>query len=198
MKKLKKFLIGTMLIYIAAFPIVISSCYYDYGLDTDNYDVVATFYDKDYNFQNVHTYYLSDSVVKIGDQSITSQYDNQIIQNLETNLNNLGWTRTYDRLAADVNVRSGVTTSTYVVYDGGSGCYWDYWGYSWCYPDYGYSYTYTTGTIAILMTDPDVTTGGSLPAQWNALLNGLTGTGNAGSRITTAINKAFAQSPYLR
>jgi len=198
MKNLKKKLFGLIIAFVIVFPIVVSSCYYDYGLDTDNYDVVATFYDVNYNFQNVNTYYLSDTVAKIGDGSITSNYDSQILQKLESNLTGLGWTRTTNRLNANVVVRAGITTSTYVVTEGGSGCYWDYWGYSWCYPDYGYTYTYTTGTIAILLTDPNVSTGSTLPAQWNALLNGLTDQGNTSTRINAAIDKAFAQSTYLR
>lgn len=197
----KKLFKGMLITVLLITPVIISSCYYDYGLETDNYDVVGTFYNTDYNFQNVTKYYLIDQVVKAGGGNITNQYDDLILQTTRTNLNNLGWTEVTDSSQADVILGAGVTTTTNVVETGSSGCWYDYWGYSWCYPSYSYTYTYTTGTILLLMTDLRTTTGGVLPAQWNAIINGLAGsssTGNVPQRITTAINKAFEQSPYLR
>lgn len=197
----KKLFKGMLITVLLITPVIISSCYYDYGLETDNYDVVGTFYNTDYNFQNVTKYYLIDQVVKAGGGNITSQYDDLILQTTRTNLNNLQWTEVTDSSQADVVIGAGVTTTTNIVETGSSGCWYDYWGYSWCYPSYSYTYTYTTGTILLLMSDLRTSTGGTLPAQWNAIINGLAGsssTGNVPQRITTAINKAFEQSPYLR
>ncbi len=199
----KKFLRSILLPVILIAAVSIPSCYYDYGLDTDNYDVVGTFYNKDYNFGAVNKFYLKNSVIHIAGGNLSSQYDALILEKTKENLLNLGWTEVapQDSATADVIVSTGVTTTTNVVYDDGNGCWYDYWGYSWCYPSYSYTYTYTTGTIVILMGDRRVTTGGTLPAQWNALMNGLAGessTGNPTQRITNAINKAFSQSPYLK
>ncbi|MBK6539548.1 MAG: DUF4136 domain-containing protein [Ignavibacteria bacterium] len=198
----KKIFRGILLPVIVIAAVSIPSCYYDYGLNTDNYDVVGTFYNTDYNFSAVNKFYLKGSVIHIGG-NFSNAYDALILEKTKANLLALGWTEVaaQDSATADVIVSTGVTTTTNVVNNGGTGCWYDYWGYTWCYPSYSYSYTYTTGTIVILMGDKRVTTGSSIPAQWNALMNGLAGessTGNPTTRITNAINKAFSQSPYLK
>ena len=176
--------------------VVISSCYQDYGLDTSNYDVVVTLYDNTYNFQSVTKYYLADSLV-IGNDTDPS-YKSAIFTNVNENLVALGWTRVTQPADADVVLSAGVTsTTTYV--DNGGGCWWDYYGYYWCYPDYGYDYTYTTGTVFLLLNDrASAVQGGNNQPEWMAAINGLADQGNVVSRINTTVDKAFSQSPYLK
>jgi hypothetical protein len=175
--------------------VVLSSCYTDYGLETDNYDVVVTLYDDTYNFQNVNKYYLADSLV-IGND-IEASYKSTIFSTLNSNLTALGWQRVSTISEADMVLSAGVTsTTTYVSNDGG--CYWDYWGYYWCYPTYGYDYTYTTGSLFVLMNDRASAVSGNNQPEWVAAINGLADQGNVTSRITKTINQAFTQSPYLK
>ncbi|MBS1518867.1 MAG: DUF4136 domain-containing protein [Bacteroidetes bacterium] len=194
-----KFLKRILLVIIMITPVVISSCYYDYGLNTDNYDVVGSFYNPDYNFNNVTKYYFIDSVIHRDGGTVTTQYDNLIKTTTINNLNALGWTRVTDSAGAGVvSVGAVVTTTNYTV-STGSGCWYDYWGYTWCYPYYGNTYEYTTGTIAVVLADLNLRDGNNLPVQWVGVANGLLGQGgNVNQRITNGINKAFEQSPYLR
>lgn len=195
MKALKSLLI----VIPVVLTIVISSCYYDYGITSDNYDLVGTFYNPNYNFNNVTKYYFVDSVFHAGSQPITRQYDNHIKTTIKNNLNQLGWTQVTDTSGTGVVVVAPVVTTGTVTYvEGDDYCWYDYWGYPYC-DSYYTSYTFTTGTVAILLSDLKVREGSKIPIQWNATINGLTGsgTGNVNDRITTTINKAFAQSPYL-
>ena len=84
---------------------------------------------------------------------------------------------------------------------------WDYWG--GC-PGCGWGYpwapvttvvTYRTGSIIIEMVDPTATSstddGPAWNMRWGAILNGLAEGENIAGRVDTAIDQAFAQSPYL-
>lgn len=194
--KIARGLIFSLIIFI---PVVISSCYTDYGLTTDNYDVVGSFYNPDYNFNNVTKYFLIDSVIHRDGGIVSRQYDDLILSTTESNLNALNWTRVFDSTGAGViSVATFVSTTSYVV-DNSGGCWYDYWGYSWCYPYYGYSYEYSTGTVGVAMADVNSTSGNSLPMEWIGVANGVIGQGGStNQRITSGINKAFDQSPYLK
>jgi hypothetical protein len=201
-----------ILLPIAAL-LMFSSCYYDYGLDETNLDVVSTFYDQGYNFSQVNTYFMPDSVVHASSDPGT--YDSQILSKLQEELNALGWTRLYPggTDTADVVVLVGATTQlqTITYYND----WWSYWGWyggwgyyptygygsgwGWYYPSYTTTYTYQTGTILITLTDP--TTGDpatqQLPVQWLCLVNGLLDGSSISTRINTTLTQAFNQSPYL-
>ena len=203
-----------MLLPIASL-FIFYSCYYDYGLDTTNLDVVGTFYDRNYNFSNVNTYFLADSIVH--GSGIGSSHDNEVLSKVNDELTGLGWTRRFPGGSdtADVTVLIGATSSTTTVayYND----WWSYWGWygGWSYyPSYGYGsgwgwgypyyttsyYTYTTGTIIITLTDPrtGVTGTQTLPVQWLVTINGLLDGSGVSGRINTALDQAFSQSPYLK
>ena len=191
-----KFLVIAVAISFAG---ILSSCYYDYGIDPNDSNIVVTLYDNTYNFFFFSKYILSDTVKKIGNASITSAYDNLILSTVTTNLNNLGWTSTTTEGPGVVRVGTGITTSTYTV--DYNDYYWYGGGYYWGYPYYGYDYTYsyTTGTIIIAIADPNNVSGDQQPVEWSGFLNGVTGQTNPNSLITSGINQAFSQSqsPYL-
>lgn len=219
-KKIKvRFLAIAVLISFAG---ILSSCYYDYGIDPDSSNVVVTFYDNTYDFQQVQKYALADSVVFLGDGTQNHTYDQTIINTVRTNLNNLNWVEVpASDSTADVVVLLGETSST-VTYIYGDYDWYDYWGWypywgwysanragydgwGWYYPWYGggydYSYTFTTGTVIMYMTDPSQGDESSqtLPLVWSGVLNGAAGqTTPTNTLIVNGINQAFSQSPYLK
>lgn len=195
----KNFLAIAILISFAG---ILSSCYYDYGIDSENSNIVVTGYDNTYPFNTINRYILDTTVNKIGDQTLTNAYNSTIINTTRANLNNLGWTEASlaDSLANDVvRVSTGITTTTYTV--DYNDYYWYGGGYYWGYPPYygGYSYSYTTGSVIIAMADQKNKNGDQLPVIWSGILNGPVGQTNPNSLITEGINQAFsnAQSPYL-
>ena len=182
-----------------------------------DYDVVYTNYDKAFDFSSVHTYLMPDSVIHVTDGSADGDhtYDAQILSTIETNLNNLGWTR----LANNGGVKADVVilaTANEVLYGSCAAyCWYCYWGWypGWGYyppawgPGWGWGYptdvictTYNTGTLVVSMTEPNDAKENTLPVAWVGILNGLLEgtTTDIGNRITTNINQMFVQSPYLK
>lgn len=192
-KLLKKFLLSILLIL----PVVISSCYVDYGLNSNNYNVVGTFYNPDYNFNNVTSYYFLDTVLQINGAVATRQFDNTIKNTTLSNLNSLGWTRVYDSTGAGVVIVGNVVTTADYTVTVDNGCWGDIWSYNMCY-SYDSYYDYTTGTVGVLIVDLNQSNGQSLPIEWIGVGNGVISSGgNISQFIINGINQAFAQSPYL-
>lgn len=211
--KSKRFKRAASLLLPIASLFIFYSCYYDYDLESGNLDVVSTFYDNGYDFSQVHSYFMPDSVVHASSDPGT--YDSQILSKMQDKLNALGWTRLYPggTDTADVVVLIGATTQLQTVtyyndwwsywgWYGGWG-YYPYYGYGggwgWYYPSYTTTYTYQTGTILVTLTDPTTgnTTTQQLPVQWFCIINGLLDGSNVSARINTTIDQAFSQSPYL-
>jgi hypothetical protein len=186
------------------------SCYPDNGLNsTEDYDVVVTTYKKGVDFSQLKRYAMPDSVYEIeGSEDRTKRYDQLVLDLVVENLTNYGYTRVTDlneigqgNFDVLIYVRA-IKTKNYAV----SGGYWPGWGYpgypgypgwGWGYPVYGVS-TFTTGSFLIDMAQPD-NANEDLIGYWQAGLNGLVSSSVVGqeSRITTRVNKAFSQSPYL-
>ena len=198
----KKILIRTfsLLILLAVTLVTLQSCYPGEELTYEDTDIVATFYDNATDFSTLLTYAMSDSVFQIdsnGDisyEDIGASNSQAIITATNNNLADMGFQKVADPNSADVLVEALVSSSTWVA----GGCYsgyWSYWYpyYGWCYPTY---YTYTTGTILIVMAEKQVS---STKGVWIAGINGLLSDINVNntSRINQNINQAFDQSPYL-
>jgi len=187
------------LMFLSAAVVVLQSCYpYDDQTSADS-DVVATFYDDATNFSQLVTYFMPDSVFEIdsnGDitpADINGNTENQILNAINNNLEEMGFQMAPTQNTADVVVEALVTSSTWV--SGGCyGGYYSYWYpyYGWCYP---VAYTYTTGTILIVMSVPG---NNSFKTVWIAGLNGIVSGTVSSSRLNTDIDQAFNQSPYLR
>jgi hypothetical protein len=190
------------LMFLSFAVIVLQSCYPYDDISVNDADVVATFYDKEANFANLVNYAMSDTIYTFGTGSdnlvpntdISSTNANAILNAINSNLQSMGYVdKTSTPSDADVFIAAIVTSSTWVT-GGCYGGYWSYWYpyYSWCYP---VAYTYTTGTIIIVMAEKQAS---STNGVWVAGINGiLSGTASNTSRINTDIKQAFQQSPYL-
>lgn len=174
----------------------------------EDLDVVLTSHEEDYNFASKATYAMPDRIVKItgnvteGDDPafIPDGTAQKILATIASNMADLGWTRVGVDDLPDMMLLPAAweVTTVYYWYD-----YW-YWWYGGYYPAWGYGppvyYTsYSTGTLFMTLVDPDIVESTGNPIrQWSGAINGLlTGSYDA-TRVNTAINKAFAISPYLK
>lgn len=191
-------------------------CYPQENGYVNDYDIVATNYDKDFQFSQHKTYALPDSIVLVGDQTLTGSVvfvdqksADLILNQIRANLNKLGWVEK-DTSVADIILLPSAfkNTNVYYYYDY---AYWGWYypgyypGYGWGYPGYGYPYpvatSYQTGTLFMQMTYRKGIEASSVPVVWTSVINGLLNVGSSSSvtsRITTTINQAFNQSPYLK
>jgi hypothetical protein len=187
------------LLFLSATVVVLQSCYpYDDRTASDS-DVVATFYEKGTNFAGLVNYAMSDTIFTfssngqnlIPNDDISSTNTTAILNSIKSNLTSMGFVdKTTTPAEADVVIAAIVTSSTWV--SGGCyGGYYSYWYpyYSYCYP---VAYTYTTGTLLIVMVDNQASI-----TVWIAGINGIISGTVTNSRISSDINQAFNQSPYL-
>lgn len=198
-------------------------CYPDRPQNYTDFDLVYTNYSTDFPFSQRMTYSLPDSIIKItGDvfnntsgtgepEFISPEYSTVILAQIEQNMSNYGWKLVDKNANPDVIllVSAMTTTTIYYYYD------WDYWDWwypgwiptwgwyypGWYYPDYVSGYS--SGSIFMQLVDQQTVKtqgGGNVPVEWNCILNGLTegSTAQITARVQTDINKAFAQSPYLK
>jgi len=180
---------------------------YPGGADyVDQLDIVLSNYSKDNNFTKMKTYAMSDSIVKVTDDQLLTQFIKQsnaalITSRIRQNMAAYGWTEVDESQSPDVVILNAAMETTYISY------YYSYWGWygyygGWYYPYYPpYYTTYTTGTLLVQMLDvknlgPEVQ--GTM--VWTGLINGLM-TGSSASfstRVNTSIDQLFAQSAYLK
>ncbi len=212
------------LIIVAGLAVAMTACYPGGAEYTDDTDIILTHYDPEYNFNDVNTYHISDSIEHIVDEGDTPtyKYDQDIISDLSNNFDALGWEQfdlndTLNGELPDVAiVVSAAEITTYNVY---SYPWYGYWGWGWYkssdyygYPGYGWGYpwygggtyvsTYTTGTVLWRLFDPEYVSeaDSTINLAWMGVLNGVMGSGtsNTKGRITEGIDQAFKQSAYLK
>lgn len=177
--------------------------------------LVYTAHDTGTDFSAIDTYFLPDSILLIGGNDRTEYWKDEsaqeIIATVAAAMDNAGYTRTYDKAAANVGIQmSYVEQVTYFV--GYNNPYWwwyypyywtpGYWGdwLGWHYP-YGVYYGYTAGSLLTEMLDleADQQSGKKLPVIWDSFAGGLL-TGDSSlnlQRTLDAVEQAFVQSPYL-
>ncbi|RIW15175.1 DUF4136 domain-containing protein [Algoriphagus lacus] len=182
------------------------SCYPDGMEYYEDTDITYTTYDVDFDFSARNTYSIPDKIVidvEIEDGDTTfvymkDVYAKPILQNIEANMANYGWTKVNISQKPDVVVTPAAMKNTTVFYS-----YWyDWWygyGWGWYYPPYYSVSTYTTGTVIITLADPNIDNPvNRSQAAWIMAANGLaSGVGDI-TRVTDAIDQAFVQSPYLK
>lgn len=184
--------------------LVMASCYpggTEYYEDTD---VVYTDYDDKFDFAGLSTYAIPDKIVKVTGELLEGEepefveepYNTQMLNQMKTNMTNLGWTEVDDAETADLAMLPAVWTNTTIYY------WYNYW--CWYYPYYcgwGWGYpsvtSYTTGTLLMTLVvdgeeyiDPYRT--------WTGAINGLLSGAYNTSRVNRGIDQAFIQSPYLK
>jgi len=189
--------------------LLLASCYPDGPDYAEELDVVLTYHNPDYIFGTKTTYAMPDKIVKItGDvaegeePSFIPDVNAQVILGtIANNMTDLGWVRVDIEDEPDVFLLPAAweTTTIYYWYDYWGWWYGGYWGGYWPYYPPVYASSYTTGTLLMSITDPDIiSTDGNRINQWSGAINGLlTGYFDA-SRINEGINKAFEISPYLK
>lgn len=192
----------------AAAGLVLWGCYPGGADFYEETDLTFTQYDVEFDFSARQTYSIPDKIVvdveiDNGDTTyiyMKDVYAKPILQSIESNLSNYGWTKVNISQKPDMVVTPAATKNTTVFYS-----YWyDWWyggwygGWGWYYPPY-YVSSYTTGTVFITMADPNIDNPiNSSKVAWMMAGSGLaSGTGDI-TRITNAIDQAFEQSPYLK
>jgi hypothetical protein len=194
---------------IVASVLLLGGCYPHGAEYVEDLDVVLTKHNEEYDFTAKATYAMPDKIVKItGDvaegeePSFIPDVNAQVILGtIASNMSDLGWVRVDIEDNPDVFLLPAAweTTTIYYWYDYWGWWYGGYWGGYWPYYPPVYASSYTTGTLLMSITDPDIiSTDGNRINQWSGAINGLlTGYFDA-SRINEGINKAFEISPYLK
>lgn len=203
---MKKFL-------LTALPFLVLAGCYPGGADyVEELDAVYTTYDEKFDFQTKSTYARPDKIVvdieiDNGDTTYVYMKDafaKPIFDAIDTNMESKGWDKVEISENPDVLLTPAAIKSTTYFYSYWydwwyGGWYGGYWG--WYYPPYYTISSYTTGSVIITIADPNA--GEDSPinqsqAAWVSVMNGLYTGAYEVSRVTTAINDAFAQSPYLK
>lgn len=186
---------------------LLGGCYPQGPEYVEDLDVVITNHNADYDFNAKGNYAMPDKIVKItgnlseGDAPvfIPDAIATQILSQIESNMNDLGYTRV--DIDADPNLlltpASWETTTILYWYD-----YW-YWWWGGYYPGWGYPpvyvSSYTTGTLVMSLVDPTVESANGNPIpQWTGAINGLLTGVYDPIRVNKAIDQAYTQSPYLK
>ena len=201
------FLLGGAILLLSV--VLLISCYPGDELTVSETDTVVTAFDKNADFSTDSTYAMPDTVMHLvseGDKDdITRKYDASILSQIASHMDALGYTRVTDPATADVHVLTAVNVRDYTGYAYYGG-YWGYWGgyyggWGGWYPYYptGVTYSYSIGTVFILMVDPNKTSTDDKPVPpiWIAAVNGMVDKNTNSNRITKGIDQAFAQSQYL-
>lgn len=220
----KHLLILSKLSVMALIMYGLYACYPDETVTYSDLDIVVTAHDADFNFTDVKTYYLYDSVIHLKDTlnpennvDLSRQFDQDILEMVRQNMANYGYlleSDPEDNAPDLIFTVKAMGTKNYFAYSYYPWYYWD-WGWGWYYKsaDYWYPYyppywggtyitSYEVGTLIFGLYDVRNATSAtdSIPIIWNADINGLLGSTAATleRRLEYNINQAFEQSPYLK
>lgn len=204
------------LLILSSLALLAVACHKEpYSQDEDGEYLVYTAPAKDVKFSDFRTFDIADSVLVIGQtkKPYYSQSANALalIQAYRTNMENLG----YIYLPSNPDAQLGIQvtyverTEKFVQYYDDPYWWLDYPGYwpagywgnwtGWYYP-YPVTYTYTTNALVTDMVD--LTAGeenGKLKIIWSCYIGGPASASinYDVKRMTSAVNQAFKQSPYL-
>lgn len=206
------------ILLISMTVLTLAACHKEpYPQDGDNEYLVYTSPGKDVNFTQFKTFDIADSLLVIGqgDKPVYSQTQAALalIQAYRTNMENLGYIYTPSNPDADLGIQLTyvIKTERYVQYYDNP--YWwldypgywpaGYWGnwHGFYYPR-PVVYTYTTNALIADMVNltAEIEDDKPLEVLWTSYIGGPAGSSyqNDVERMKTAINQAFAQSPYLK
>lgn len=197
---------------IVLLPLLVTACQPDGPEYAEDTDIIVTSYDEGYDFTEVQTFAMPDQIVvdvKIDDGDTTYIYmadlfATPILQTIQENMENFGYMQVGVGENPDLLLTPAAYTSTTYFYsywyDWWYGGYWG-WGWGWYYPPYYTVSSYTTGTMVMVLADPNQASENPInrsPTLWLSVANGLLSGDNDIGRVTEAINQAFIQSPYLK
>lgn len=206
------------ILLISMAVLAVAACHKEpYLQDGDNEYLVYTSPGKDVNFTQFKTFDIADSLLVIGqgDKPVYSQTQAALalIQAYRTNMEKLGYIYTPSNPDADLGIQLTyiIKTERYVQYYDNP--YWwldypgywpaGYWGnwHGFYYPR-PVVYTYTTNALLADMVNlaAEIEDDKPLEILWTSYVGGPAGSSyqNDVERMKTAINQAFAQSPYLK
>ena len=206
------------ILILSAAVLLVAACHKEpYPQDSENEYLVYTSPGKDVDFTKYQTFDIADSLLIIGqtDKPVYSQSQAAlaIIQAFRTNMENLGYIYTPSNPDADLGIQVTyiIKTERYVQYYDSPYWWLDYPGYwpsgywgNWegFYYPRPVVYTYTTNALLtdIVNLTGEQTEGKPLEILWTSYIGGPAGATLQGDikRLTTAIDQAFTQSPYLK
>ena len=206
------------ILFISAAVLLLAACHKEpYPQDGDNGYLVYTSPGKDVNFKNYKTFDIADSLLIIGekDKPVYSQSQSALalIQAYRINMEKAGFIYTPSNPDADLGVQLTyvIKTERYVKYYDDP--YWwldypGYWpsGYWGNWTGYYYPrpvvYTYTTNALLadIVNLTGEQDAGKPLEVLWTSYIGGPASSSLQLDiqRLTSAVDQAFAQSPYLK
>jgi hypothetical protein len=187
---------------------LLASCY-SYGAPDEVVfgEAVYTQQSPGTDFKPLSRYFLDPTVTVMNDGiPSTGTLPDGVISNIDAHMAALGYTKVDSLVAAagagGVGVRAAVLKGTGAVYYPGYWC--DYWTYYGCYYSWYYAGSYKFGTLILEMGDlsgyPPPQNGSEikLPILWTSAMYGVQTTAAYDiARVNNAIDRAFAQSPYL-
>jgi hypothetical protein len=198
--------------------LLLAACHKEpYPQDGDNGYLVYTSPGKDVNFKNYKTFDIADSLLVIGekDKPVYSQSQSALalIQAYRINMEKAGFIYTPSNPDADLGVQLTyvIKTERYVKYYDDP--YWwldypGYWpaGYWGSWTGYYYPrpvvYTYTSNALLadIVNLTGEQEEGKPLEVLWTSYIGGPASSSlqQDVQRLTSAVDQAFAQSPYLK
>ena len=206
------------ILFISAAVLLLAACHKEpYPQDSDNEYLVYTSPGKDVNFKNYKTFDIADSLLVIGekDKPVYSQSQSALalIQAYRINMEKAGFIYTPSNPDADLGVQLTyvIKTERYVKYYADP--YWwldypGYWpaGYWGSWTGYYYPrpvvYTYTSNALLadIVNLTGEQEEGKPLEVLWTSYIGGPASSSlqQDVQRLTSAVDQAFAQSPYLK
>jgi len=176
--------------------------------------VVSTNYDTEVDFAGYSTYSMStDTIGFVSNQNpndtiltqLKSGYPRPVLQRVESNLNDLGYTHVQKNQNPDWRINVYVVNDynlfQQVVYP--SYYYPSYYGYGYGYGSY-YAYPYVntyatnTGSLVVEILDlRNITPDKKVKVIWGAYMGDVYSTIDLVKQSEDAIDQAFVQSPYL-
>ena len=206
------------ILFISAAVLLLAACHKEpYPQDSDNEYLVYTSPGKDVNFKNYKTFDIADSLLVIGEKEkpvySQSQSALALIQAYRINMEKAGFIYTPSNPDADLGVQLTyvIKTERYVKYYDDP--YWwldypGYWpaGYWGSWTGYYYPrpvvYTYTSNALLadIVNLTGEQEEGKPLEVLWTSYIGGPASSSlqQDVQRLTSAVDQAFAQSPYLK
>lgn len=206
------------ILFISAAVLLLAACHKEpYPQDSDKEYLVYTSPGKDVNFKNYKTFDIADSLLVIGekDKPVYSQSQSALalIQAYRINMEKAGFIYTPSNPDADLGVQLTyvIKTERYVKYYDDP--YWwldypGYWpaGYWGSWTGYYYPrpvvYTYTSNALLadIVNLTGEQEEGKPLEVLWTSYIGGPASSSlqQDVQRLTSAVDQAFAQSPYLK